>query len=36
MKNEHISGVQTTFKWLVDAPCHANQLVKSVSDKLKG
>ncbi|UJR23073.1 hypothetical protein I4U23_026097 [Adineta vaga] len=30
------SGIQTTFKWLADAPTHTCQLYSSVLDKIKG
>ncbi|CAF2454481.1 unnamed protein product [Rotaria sp. Silwood2] len=34
--NSWNSGVQTTFKWLADAPTHTCQLFSSLSKKIKG
>lgn len=29
-------GVQTSFKWLLDAPAHTRRLFSSLADKIKG
>jgi hypothetical protein len=29
-------GVQTSFKWLINAPAHTRRLFSSLSDKIKG
>ncbi|CAF0947069.1 unnamed protein product [Rotaria sp. Silwood1] len=34
--NSWNSGIQTTFKWLANAPTHTCQLFSSISNKIKG